>query len=97
MERAAPHFLTDESCPPIVIRALRSAGYDVLAVSEVMSRSDDRQLMMQASNERRILLTADKDFGWLVFISGMESAGVILLRSPARARELIARAVVRVV
>ena len=38
-------FLTDESCDFAVVRALRADGYDVLAVGEVMHRSDDRELI----------------------------------------------------
>ena len=57
-------FLADESCDFAVVRALRAEGYDVLAVSEVMQRSDDRELIQQAYREKRILLTEDKDFGW---------------------------------
>ncbi len=59
-------FLADESCDFTVVRALRSKGYDVLAVSEYMQRSVDRDLIEQAHHENRILLTEDKDFGWLV-------------------------------
>ena len=59
-------FLADESCDFAVVRALRAEGYDVLAVSDVMQRSDDRELIEQAHREKRILLTEDKDFGWLV-------------------------------
>ena len=56
-------FLADESCDFAVVRALRAEGYDVFAVSEVMRRSDDRELIDQAYREKRILLTEDKDFG----------------------------------
>jgi hypothetical protein len=34
--------------------------------------------------EKRILLTEDKDFGWLVFAARMHSPGVVLLRFPAQ-------------
>lgn len=69
----------------------------MLAVSEYMTRSDDRQLIEQAAHERRILLTEDKDFGWLVYISHADSAGVILLRYPNNRRANMSRAVVQVV
>ncbi len=49
-------FLADESCDFAVVCALRQAGYDVLAVSEVTTRSDDLQLIKQAAIESRILL-----------------------------------------
>src|SRR3989304_1591512 len=92
----SPHdvrFLADECCDFAVVRALRAAGYDVYAVGEVTQRSDDAEIMAQATQENRILLTEDKDFGWLVFVSGKESAGVILMRFPGNAREALAETV----
>jgi len=46
--------------------------------------------MELALTENRILLTEDKDFGWLVFAGRVESPGVILIRVPASARGLLA-------
>jgi len=37
--------------------------------------------MELALAENRILLTEDKDFDWLVFAAGVDSPGVILIRS----------------
>ena len=90
MSAPALRFLADESCDLAVVRALRADGYDVLAVSEVTQRSDDRELIDQAAGENRILLTEDKDFGWLVYASHAKSAGVILLRFPGDARQTLA-------
>jgi len=86
-------FLADESCDFAVVRALRAEGYDVFAVSEVAPRSDDREVIEQASRERRILLTEDKDFGWLVFVSHADSAGVILVRFPGNVRQTLVQTV----
>lgn len=90
-------FLADESCDFAIVRALRTEGYDVLAVGEVTQRSDDRELIEQAHRERRILLTEDKDFGWLVFVSHAESAGVILIRFPGDARQTMVQAVQKLI
>ncbi len=90
-------FLADESCDFAVVRALRADGYDVLAVSEVTHRSDDRELIEQASRENRILLTEDKDFGWLVFVSHADSPGVILIRFPGHARQTLAEIIRQVI
>jgi len=90
-------FLADESCDFAVVRALRADGFDVLAVSEATSRSIDRDLIKQASDEQRILLTEDKDFGWLVFVSYVDSPGVILIRFPGRARRTLGQAMSRFV
>lgn len=93
MKHATMQFLADESCDFAVVRALRAEGYDVLAVSEVTQRSVDRDLIEQADKEKRILPTEDKDFGWLVFASQAESAGVILIRFPGHARQTLAQTV----
>jgi predicted nuclease of predicted toxin-antitoxin system len=90
-------FLADESCDFAVVRALRSAGHDVLAVSEFQQRSVDRQLMELAYTEGRILLTEDKDFGWLAFVGQKDNPGVILVRFPATARLSLAASIARLV
>lgn len=89
----ALRFLADESCDFAVVRALRAEGYDVLAVSEVTHRSDDRELIDQAYRERRVLLTEDKDFGWLVYVSHADSAGVVLIRFPGSARRTLVQTI----
>ena len=86
-------FLADESCDFAVVRAIRADGYDVLAVSEYTQRSDDQELNEQAYLENRIVLTEDKDFGWLVFVSQVATAGVILIRFPGNRREALVRTV----
>jgi predicted nuclease of predicted toxin-antitoxin system len=89
-------FLADECCDFAVVRMLRVHGYDVLAVSDFQNRSVDKEVMDLAT-EGRILLTEDKDFGWLVFAGRMKSPGVILIRFPASARSSLAEAVQRLV
>lgn len=94
---AALRFLADESCDFAVVRALRCAGYDVVAVAEFTNQSLDPAVIEQAHREGRILLTEDKDFGWHVFVSHAASAGVILIRFPSDARTGLAKAVLLVV
>ena len=90
-------FLADECCDFAAVRILRAHGHDVLAVSEFQQRSVDKDVMDLALTEDRILLTEDKDFGWLVFAGRMDSPGVILIRFPASARRLLANAVLKLV
>lgn len=45
----------------------------------------------------RILLTEDKDSGWLAFVAGDESAGVVLVRFPGNARHTLAASMIRLV
>ena len=58
-------FLADECCDFAAVRALRAHGHDVLAVCEFQHGSVDKDVMDLALIEERILLTEDKDFGWL--------------------------------
>ena len=94
---AALCFLADESCDFAVVRALRGAGYDVVAVAEFTNQSLDPAVIEQAYRENRILLTEDKDFGWHVFVSHAASAGVILIRFPSQARRTLANVVLHMV
>jgi predicted nuclease of predicted toxin-antitoxin system len=90
-------FLADECCDFAAVRILRAHGHDVLAVSEFQQRSVDKDLMDLALAGNRILLTEDKDFGWLVFAGRVDSPGVILIRFPASARSLLPEAVLKLV
>lgn len=73
-------FMVDESTGAAVVQYLRDAGHDVLAVAEEMPRADDADVLAQALKEDRVLLTNDKDFGDLVFLSGQPHGGILLLR-----------------
>lgn len=90
-------FLADESCDYNIVRALRAADFDVVAVSDLMTRSVDSLLIEKAYREQRILLTEDKDFGWLVFVSAADSAGVILIRYPGNTRDLLPQTILQLV
>jgi predicted nuclease of predicted toxin-antitoxin system len=90
-------FLADESCDFIMVRALRKAGHDVLAISEITPRAEDFEVIQLAVKEKRILLTEDKDFGQLVYAHGQKTLGVIFLRFPHSARERISKDVCNLV
>jgi predicted nuclease of predicted toxin-antitoxin system len=90
-------FLADESCDFAVVYALRKAKHDVLAVAEIAPRAADSEVIKLAVKQERILLTEDKDFGQLVYAHSQKSSGVIFLRFPFSARELIAKDIVKLV
>lgn len=58
-------FLADENCDFAVVRALRNGGHDVRALAEETARTDDQDVIALAARESRVLVTEDKDFGWL--------------------------------
>jgi predicted nuclease of predicted toxin-antitoxin system len=82
----AARFLADESCDFAVVRALRRAGFDVVAVVEHSPGATDDDVIALSVEEERVLLTEDKDFGQLVFAANRKSTGVILVRFPAGRR-----------
>ncbi|MGH8621917.1 MAG: DUF5615 family PIN-like protein [Burkholderiales bacterium] len=81
-----PHFLADESCDFSVVRELRAAGFDVLAVLEKAPGATDERVIKLARLDGRILLTEDRDFGRLVFAATRATSGVIFIRFPATRR-----------
>jgi len=56
-------FLADECCDFAAVRALRTEGFDVLSVAQALAGADDERVIALALDDRRILLTEDKDFG----------------------------------
>ena len=63
--------------------------------ANIRKSSVDRDLLQLALAESRILLTEDKDLGWLVFAASLTSPGVVLIRFPAPVRSLIPNAVLK--
>lgn len=90
-------FLADESCDHGIVRAVRAAGHEVLAVSETGPGATDEDVLQMAASERRMLLIEDKDFGQWVYAERRATGGVILLRYPSAARLAMQEAVVRVI
>lgn len=85
-------FLADENLEAGIIRALREAGHDVLAVAEEKPRTPDEDILAAARRHKRVLVTNDKDFAELMFLQGRASEGIILLRmSRLRTRTKAAR------
>ncbi len=91
------NFVADESCARPVIQALREAGHDVVAIAEIARGTTDDQVLERALQEKRVLITEDRDFGELVYARGRSSAGVILVRFPSRARRAKSATVIEAV
>jgi predicted nuclease of predicted toxin-antitoxin system len=79
-------FLADESCDFRVIRALRAAGHDVMAVVDIAPGAADASVIELAVQEDRLFVTEDRDFGQLVYANAKPARGVILVRFPSNVR-----------
>jgi predicted nuclease of predicted toxin-antitoxin system len=63
-----------------VVDRLRNDGHDVLYVAELSPSIPDEEVLQQANAQGALLITADKDFGELVFRQGRVHSGVVLIR-----------------
>jgi predicted nuclease of predicted toxin-antitoxin system len=90
-------FLVDESVDRQIVDRLRMDGHDVWYITEMDPGIADELVLSQANQEMAILVTADKDFGELVFRQKRISMGVILTRlaglSPGQKAELVSTAI----
>ena len=74
-------FLADENFPRPALLALRKAGWDVFSIAEECPGVPDEDVGALSADQRRVLLTFDKDFGELVFHRGLPAgSGVVLFR-----------------
>ena len=74
------NLFADENMARAIVIWLRDEGHDVLYASEVEPGALDSDWLSRAEAECRIVLTADKDFGDLIFRDRLTSHGVVLLR-----------------
>ena len=85
-------FAADERCDAQLVECLRADGHDVWYVMESAGGADDETILRRAFDDKRILLTEDKDFGELVFRFGHPVHGLVLLRlNPADSLSKVAR------
>jgi predicted nuclease of predicted toxin-antitoxin system len=70
------------------VASLREDGHDVLYVLERKTGVSDDEILLEAYNEERILVTEDKDFGELVYRFKKPSKGIILIRMDVKERHM---------
>ena len=73
-------FLVDVGVSKKVELWLQKQGYDIRTVRDMNPRMRDKEILKIAASENRMLITMDKDFGELVYNSGLSHSGVLLLR-----------------
>ncbi len=91
------NFIADENVDQQIVDYLRKNGYDVLYVEEMAPGVSDEIVLSKANETNSLLITADKDFGEMVFRQKHLTAGVILIRlagiPPSKKAELILSAI----
>lgn len=61
------------------VEPLRECGHDVFWCGDLSPDPGNEVILRRAVQERRILITLDKDFGELVFLRGQSHTGIIRL------------------
>lgn len=74
------NFLADEGVDRQIVDRLRKDGHTVAYVAEMAPGISDDSVLAIADRESAVLVTADKDFGEIVFRQGRSSGGVVLIR-----------------
>jgi predicted nuclease of predicted toxin-antitoxin system len=91
------NFLADESVDRQTVDRLRQHGHGVRYIAEMEPGISDDRVLDLANQEADVLLTADKDFGELVFRQGRLMFGILLIRlaglSPTRKADVVASSV----
>ena len=72
-------LLADESMDHPIVARLRADGHEVASVAEESPGLPDPGVLARAAREGVVLLTADKDFGELVYRHRRPYAGVLLV------------------
>lgn len=91
------NFLADESVDRPIVERLRQDGHRIWYVAEMEPGITDDVVLALANREAALLLTADKDFGEMVFRQRLHAHGIVLIRlaglSPNRKAGLVASAI----
>ena len=74
-------FLADAGISPKTIAFLRRRGHDAVHVRERgLQRAADRDLILLALGEQRVLLTFDLDFGEILALAVADRPSVVIFR-----------------
>ena len=75
------NLLADEGVDGPIVERLRQDGHVVLYVAEMEPGISDQEILQRANAQMSMLVTADKDFGEMIFRQGqLNAGGVVLLR-----------------
>lgn len=70
-------LLVDSCLGPRLVHGLRQRGHDVEWVKDWPKDPGDREILAYAHATGRVVITADNDFGELVFKDGQPHCGVV--------------------
>ena len=90
-------FIVDVGVGRGVEDFLKESGFDVKTVRDIDPKAKDSEILQIAANEKRMIVTMDKDFGDLVYRSGKRHSGILLLRLEAATGDQKVKVVERII
>lgn len=75
-------FLVDESIEYPFFTFLKNKKFDVKSVIDIKTGMTDKEVLKLAFDEKRILITNDKDFGQLIIHYRIPTKGIIIFSLP---------------
>lgn len=74
-------LLANENFPAASVKYLREIGYDIISIGEDNPSNSDTDVINLSNEEKRTILTFDRDYGELIFKFNLKAnCGVIYLR-----------------
>lgn len=73
-------IVADEGVDRQIMEKLRCENHEVICIAELTPGIKNDEVLCLANDEGAVLLTADKDFGELVFRLNRAAHGVVLIR-----------------
>lgn len=91
------NFVADEGIDRQIVDRLRQDGHNVQYIAEMDPGISDEVVLNIANRETAPLITADKDFGELVYRQKQIMSGVVLIRlaglSPLQKAEIVSKGI----
>lgn len=76
-------FLADANISRAITNYLRQLGHDCSDGAAIPARLADIDVLRLANDQERAIVTADKDFGDLIYLHKLPAVGALLLRIDA--------------
>lgn len=74
-------FIIDNALSPSIANGLKEAGHNAIHVRDIgMASASDREILLYAKIENRVVVSADTDFGTILALNNDAKPSFLLLR-----------------